>query len=246
MTTILPVISDLQVPLHDDRAVAAVATFVADQGLDTVCVGDVLDAWQVSHWHKGLAGEFDGLFDLAREQAIGVLESLRVRDVSRSNHDDRLETYIRRYAPGISSLPELRFENFMRFTENGIRFHRSPVEIAPEWLLMHGDEGSLLATPGSTALNIAKKTGMSVVCGHTHRLGLQHYCTSFAGRTTRTIWGMEVGHLMDMAGADYLKGGMANWHQGFGILVIEEDLVTPFPIAISSGSFHWEGKRWKA
>lgn len=245
MVQIIPVISDLQVPLHDERAVGAVATFLADRGLNSICVGDALDAWQVSRWNRGMAGEFDGLLAEARDQTVEVLRSLRVRDMSRSNHDDRIETYVRQHAPGLSSLPELRIEVFLRLHDLGIDFHRRPFSPAPGWLLVHGDEGSLIQTPGGTALGLAKKFGKSVVCGHTHKMGFQHSHSSFDGAVTSEIWGFEVGHLMDMNQAGYLKAGSGNWQQGFGVLMVDGSDVTPIPVPIRNGRFYFDGKVWK-
>lgn len=246
MTYLVPVISDLQVPLQDQGAVDAVATFLADKNLSAVCVGDVLDSWQVSRWCKGLAGEYDGKLAEARDQAVKVMRSLRISDLSRSNHDDRIETYVRKYAPALSSLPELTIENFLRLPDINVNFHRTPVEVAPGWVMVHGDEGSLIPTPGGTALNIAKKFGCSVVCGHTHKMGLQHQHFSYNGKTTREVFGFEVGNLMDASQAKYLKAGHSNWTQGFGVLIVDGLEVTPVPVIIRNGSFWFDGKKWSA
>jgi hypothetical protein len=245
MTQIIPVVSDLQVPLHDERAVAAVATFLADRALPSVCVGDALDAWQISKWNRGMAGEFDGLLADCRDKTVEVLKSLQIRDMSRSNHDDRIETYVRNHAPGLTSLPELRIEKFLRLDSIGVRFHRQPYVVAPGWVLVHGDEGSLIQTPGGTAQGLAKKFGQSVVCGHTHKLGVQHHHFSYGGRISRELWGFEVGHLMDMEKASYLKAGSGNWQQGFGILIVDGGDVTPIPVPIRNGQFYFDGRVWK-
>lgn len=244
MTTIIPVISDLQVPLHDKRAVAAVATFVADRNLDSVCVGDACDSTQISRWVKGTAGEHGNL-DKDRTETTAVLRDLRVRHLSRSNHDDRIETYVRRYAPGLASLPELFIENFLSLGSVSCTLHRQPYEVAPGWVLVHGDEGSMIQSPGGTALNIAQRFGRSVVAGHSHRLGIQHKHHSVNGRITQELWGFEVGNLMDMKKASYLKAGHANWSQGFGVLVVDGKDVTPIPVPIRSGKFYFDGKTYK-
>lgn len=245
MTDLVVVVSDLQAPLHSERDVAALATFIADRNLQTVCVGDSLDAWQVSRWCKGLAGEFDGGLDEGRQVTMKLLSDLRVRHMSRSNHDERVETYVKKYAPALGSIPELRLEQFLGLDRMGITFHRRPFECAPKWLLMHGDEGSLIQSAGGTGLGLAARTGMSVVCGHTHRLGLQHRHQIFNGELLRPLWGFEVGHLMDMKKAEYLGAGHANWQSGFGILVVDGDEVQPIPVPISDGRFFFDGKWWQ-
>ena len=100
--------------------------------------------------------------------------------------------------------------------------------------MAHGDEGRSVQVPGSTAMSLAKKLGKSVVCGHTHKLGLQHETTGLNGNTN-TLFGLEVGHLMDIKQASYLNTGIANWQQGFGILVEKNRKVTPYTVPIVNG-----------
>ena len=96
---------------------------------------------------------------------------------------------------------------------------------------------------GQTAAGLARKTGKSIVCGHTHRLGLQPYSSSVDGKLTRTLWGFEVGNLMDLKTAKYTKG-IPNWQQGFGILYVDGNKVTPTPVPIINKSFIIEGEAY--
>jgi hypothetical protein len=247
MTKVIPIISDIQYPLHDRKAVDVVATFVADLGVPTVCIGDEIDAWQVSRWCKARAGEFDGGLEKARDEIGPLLAALGVTHLTRSNHGNtRLESYLSAGAPALAGLPELRYEAFLRLDVYGIQFHRQPYKIAPGWVAVHGDEGGYSQAAGGTALLHAKKWGKSVVCGHTHKLGLQHGHQGFSGRIMRELWGFEVGNLMDMTKAGYLKGGYGNWQQGIGVLLVDGKNVTPVPIPIRNGVLHFDGKRYKA
>ena len=164
-------ISDLQVPYHNKRAVANVASFIKAVKPDTVVsVGDEMDFQTISRWSQGTPLEYERTIDRDRNTTVEVLESLRVEHVIRSNHTDRLFNTVMMRAPGLLSLPELELPNFLRFPDLGITYHKDPYELAPGWLLMHGDEGNVSQNGGTTALNLAKRTGMSVVCGHTHRM----------------------------------------------------------------------------
>lgn len=245
MTILIPVISDTQAHLHDQRAIDAVATFLADRDLDSVSVGDVSDSTAIGQWVRGLAGESAGTLDKQRNAAIQILKDLRVKHISRSNHDDRLERYISKHAQGLSSLPELRTEEFLGLNELGIRYHRVPYSVAPGFLLAHGDEGPLSQSPGSTALGLAKRFGRSVICGHTHRMGITHQHSSFNGLVVAPLWGVEVGHMMDMRKAGYLKGGYGNWQTAIGMLVVEDKITIPYTIPIIKGKLYWDGKVYK-
>jgi hypothetical protein len=223
-----------------------VAAFIKAFKPDTVVsVGDEMDMQTISKWVHGTPLEYERTIGRDRDATVRVLESLRVNHVIRSNHTDRLFNTVMLRAPGLISLPELELPNFLHFGDLGITYHRKPYELAPNWLLMHGDEGNISQNGGTTALNLAKKTGKSIVCGHTHRMGLVHHTEAFSGTPTRTLWGMEVGNLMDARQASYLKGGINNWQQGFGILWVDGKTVTPQLVPISKdGSFTVAGKTW--
>ena len=49
---------------------------------------------------------------------------------------------------------------------------------------------------------------------------------------------------MDMRKAGYLKGGMGNWQQAIGMLVVEGTKVFPFVVPIINGTLHWDGKTY--
>lgn len=239
-------VSDLQVPYHDKRTVANVAAFIKAFKPDTVVsVGDEMDFQTISRWAHGTPLEYERTIGRDRDATVQVLEDLRIQHVIRSNHTDRLFNTVMMRAPGLLALPELELSKFLRFHDLGITYHQKPYELAPGWLLMHGDEGSISQNGGQTALNLARKTGMSVVCGHTHRMGLMHLSEAYYGKQTRTIWGMEVGNMMDAKQASYLKGGINNWHQGIGILWVDGRNVKPELVPINrDGSFTVAGRVW--
>jgi len=242
-------VSDLQVPYHHPRAVKALAKFINDWQPDVVqCVGDELDAPQVSRWTRGMRGEYLGKLHKDRDVAVRILEQLGVTHLSRSNHgSDRLESYLRQNAPALADEPELRYERYMRLDELGITYHRQMFEFAPGWLLGHGDEGGLSGQAGTTGTKLARAVGKSVCIGHTHRAAIVPHTEAFGGKVTRTVYGMEVGCLMDMGKAGYLKSGGANWQMGFGIHFIEGKRVSPHLVYMRpDGSFTWEKKEWTA
>jgi hypothetical protein len=239
-------VSDLQVPYHDKRAVANLAKFIkAFKPDEVVSVGDEMDMQTISKWAKGTPLEFERSIGRDRDETTRILESLQVKHMIRSNHTDRLFNTVMMRAPGLLGLPELNIENFLRLDDIGTTYHRNPYQLAPGWILLHGDEGSMNPTGGMTALGLAKKAGMSVVCGHTHRMGLTHYTQSYMGGKPKTVWGMEVGNLMSYKEAKYIKAGLFSWQQGFGILYVDGNTVTPHLIPIQKdGSFVVNGKVW--
>jgi hypothetical protein len=240
-------ISDLQVPYHHKRAVQALSKFIADyQPDDVICVGDEIDLPQVSRWTQGTAGEYVGKVHRDRDATMRILEDLQVRHLMRSNHGERLWSYLLRRAPALADEPELQYERYMRLADIGVTYHRKMYEFAPGWLLAHGDELGHSGIAGTTAARLAKATGKSVVCGHTHRAGIQPFSEAHSGRVNRTLFGVEVGNLMDMGKAGYLKSGGANWQSAFGILHVDGRKVSPHIVFMRpDGSFVWEKREWK-
>jgi predicted phosphodiesterase len=239
------VVSDLQIPYHDPRAVYNLIDFIKRYKPDrVVSIGDEIDLPQVSKWEKGRMGEYAGTIGKDRDVTVKILEQLRVTDVIRSNHTDRLFNYIASYAPGLYGIPELQLENFLRLPELGITYWRKPMPIAPNWVAVHGDHGRISQVAGQTALKQALQHGKSLVCGHTHRLGLSSVTEASGGIVGRIVTGLEVGNLMDFKKAHYTHGS-ANWQQGFGLLYVDGRNVTPVAVPVAKdGSFIVEGKRY--
>jgi hypothetical protein len=239
-------ISDLQVPFHDQKAVDAVAQCITDIRSDNdivVTVGDEQDFQTISRWAVGTELEWERSIGRDRDATVEVLRNLGVDHCIRSNHTDRLWEKIRRGAPGFIGLPELEIEQFWRLDELGIQFHREGYRVpGTDWIVLHGDESGVSQVAGQTAANLVKKVGLSVACGHTHRLGLQPYSFSVHGKITRTLFGFEVGNLMDIRKAKYAK--THNWQQGFGLLYVDGKKVHPVPVPIVNRSFIVEGERY--
>ena len=246
------VVSDLQAPYHSQRAVDALCRFINNSNPDEIVnVGDDTDSPEPSRWNKGLAGEYEGTLQKGLDKTRAIHAQFRAAlgpgkpyHVMRSNHGDRVETYVRKYAPALSSLRSLDIAELLGYAENGITYHRKPYSFAPGWLVLHGDEGGLSPSPGGTAMSLARSTGMSVVCGHTHKMGSQHANRGFNGRIT-ALHGVECGHLMSVGKAQYLKTGGANWQSGFGIFYVDgQDVSFQLVPVKQDGSFIVDGRKW--
>lgn len=239
------VVPDLQVPDHDVKVVRDFIRHVEYEGYDgMLIVGDELDSPEPSRWNKGYAGEYAGTLQKSIDQCHALLAQFREAmpdgapiHLSRSNHGERIQKYVSRFAPALGSLKSLEYQALLGFDEIGVTYHEQPFEFAPGWLLAHGDEGSSTQTAGGTALSLAKRWGKSVVAGHTHKAGIQHHHHSVGGKITRHIFGMEVGHMMDMRKAGYLRAGSANWQQAFGVITVEGKNVYPTLVPIINGTW---------
>lgn len=239
-------VPDLQVPYQSRPAVRTLSRFIEDYEPDEVAqVGDLIDMPQLSQWTKGLAGEHTRDLHRHRNEAVEVIDMLKINVISRANHEDRLFKSISQRLPGLIDLPELQIENFLKLGELGVTYAREPYLLGPNTYLMHGDEGSQNQRAGMTAAALSNKISASVCIGHTHRLGLVPTTHMVGGKVNRTNWGMEVGSILDYrsGGFKYMKG-MANWQMGFAVLYVDGKTVTPTPIPIQNKSFVVEGERY--
>jgi len=214
----------LQVPFQFDEAIVNLKKLVNTFKFDLVLnVGDELDLNTISKYSQGKAESFQQTLNADRDLCKDILYDLKTDVVSRSNHGDRLFSAVSQI-PGLMALPELQYEKFMGYENLGIYFAKKPYEIpGTEFVLCHGDEGNLSRVGGSSALNIAKRWGRSVIAGHSHRMGYTCHSEAFNGRLQRVLVGIEVGHTCNISKMRYLaKGGYyANWQAGAVIMSIK-------------------------
>ena len=216
--------SDLQVPFQFDEAIVNLKKLVNTFKFDLVLnVGDELDLNTISKYSQGKAESYQQTLNADRDLCKDILYDLKTDVVSRSNHTDRLFSAVSQI-PGLMALPELQYQKFMGYEDLGIYFAKKPYEIpGTEFVLCHGDEGNLSRVGGSSALNIAKRWGRSVIAGHSHRMGYTCHSEAFNGRLQRVLVGIEVGHTCNISKMRYLaKGGYyANWQAGAVIMTIK-------------------------
>ena len=241
------VISDLQIPYHHEIAVKNVIKLAKRERFDSVlCVGDEIDFQTISRWAEKTPLAYQQTLDDDRTATQEILWALtehsREAHIIRSNHTDRLYNTLLK-VPGMISLPELQYSKFMDFDSMGITFHKTFYEFEKGWILAHGDEGNMNPNAGQTALNLAKKAGKSVVCGHTHRLGMSAYSEGLYG-AYRPLYGVETGNLMNRAKASYTKG-LANWQMGIVLMEWDGKNMSVQMIPINKdGSFTALGKSY--
>jgi hypothetical protein len=112
--------------------------------------------------------------------------------------------------------------------------------LAPGWITTDKeDKCPPSRIPGSTALNTARTFNICVALGHTGRMGLCTHTYGFGGHPDKYVTGMEVGTLMDRKAARSFGG-----QQGFGLLAIDGQRVTPETVAIHRGEFTVGGHTW--
>jgi hypothetical protein len=242
------VIPDLQCPYEDSHVVRNLSLFIKAFRPDAVLtIGDEIDLPQISRWTENTPGWYEQTLAEDRDRTVDVLWSLfeysKEAHMVRSNHTDRLYKVIMKKIPAFLSLPELKFEKFLKLDEMGVKFWTTPMPIAKGWIAIHGDLGSLNPNPGLSALNQAKRHGQSVIMGHTHRAGRSAVSEASNGVLRRVLHGVEVGHAMDLKAAKYVS--TPNWQQAFAIVTENGKNVQVDLIYIEKdGTFQVHGRRY--
>lgn len=220
---------EMQIPYENPKHFSAFLQYALDFKPDrVVIIGDFLDVPGPSRWNRGTALEFS--HDLQKECTKGndYLRQLRntvgdqcVIDFHNGNHEKRVQSYIRNKAPAFDGLDALRIPNLLGFDLLGINLLADVAPFASGWITTHGDSisKSVSAISGGTAIRQGKRLGKSVICGHTHRLGMIN--ETLMGKS---LTGIETGHMMDLNKASYVS--YPNWQAGFAAFELEKDRVT--------------------
>ena len=241
---------DTHCPIQDRLLTRSLINFIGDYQPDEVVhIGDLMDYPQPSRWAKDTREEFEGSVfvdsDSAKEDYLEPLRAVYAGPVGVhvGNHDRRPSDYLKKYAPALDSSKAFELETLLDFEKYEITRLPEFYDIAPGWISTHGDRGGirLNQVAGLTALNAARRFGKSVVMGHVHRLGCVSYTQGYGGDVETTITGMEVGHMVNVTLAGYLKGMTPNWQTGFGILYVDDKHVKAEAIPITGKKFVVEG-----
>lgn len=215
--------SDVHFPFQDSRAVEILRQVARDLKPERlVCMGDVMDFWEISD-HRGPAnGEPDlqatidaGVSHLSDMVALsGAQDAIFLG----GNHEDRWERLLDKAAHDVRfrqllRLPKvkraLEFKEVVGFEDLGYAYQ--PYMEGRPYL----ENGTLLYTHGSlTSSHVAKTTlekyGKNVIFGHMHRI--QNY-------TKRDLKGQEGGWCIGcLSTLDPHYEIFANWHQGFAVV----------------------------
>lgn len=119
---------------------------------------------------------------------------------------------------------------------------RSSVRTAKEAWVRREHTGTVWCVTVPNGTLVVRREGKTAITQNSHKAGIQHDHDSHSGKITRYLFGMEVGSLMSLPKAQYLKSGGANWTHGFGVLYQHGNHVTPNLVPIVNRGFTLEGK----
>lgn len=217
------ILSDIHVPYHSDRALAAAVAHLKSVGIAALLLnGDFADFYSISRWEKNpaerdFAGELKqvrALFEWLRDQFPGIPIVAKT-----GNHEERWEHWLYQHAPEISDEPEMGLKRWLHMEKHGIELvENRRVILAGKLPILHGHElprGQ--ASPVNQARGAFMRTMHSVLVGHGHRT---------SGHAESDMWSNETacwstGCLCDLS-PDYAS--IANkWNWGFATVDVSAD-----------------------
>lgn len=244
------IIPDVQIPFEDGKSLRAVISFIGDYQPDEVVqIGDLMDYPQPSRWNKDTRGEFEGSVyedsEYAKKRFLQPLRDVYAGPlgVIEGNHDERPRVYLEKYAPALAGTNAFDFDQLLDFAAFDTVKLPEFYDFCPGWTMTHGHRGGIRLSPivGRSAFNASKRFGKNVIMGHTHKLAALHETVGYGGRELSRTVGIEVGNLMDMRRAQYLRGATANWQQGLVVLHVTGRTVEYDVIPIRQGRFRVDG-----
>lgn len=211
-------LGDLHVPEEDGYAWELACRCVEDiQPARVILLGDMVNFDPVSRWRNapdvvaaGLQPEIDRLHARLAELRSSVADDCRIVYIP-GNHEQRLEGWLMDH-PGLHGLHALRLPALLELDRFSIEFAEGgEVAILPSLLAKHGSR--VRRASGASALAELQDEffAVSVIHGHTHRLGAV-YATTRNG----LVAGYENGCLCTLE-PHYLQA-RPNWQRGFSVI----------------------------
>lgn len=239
--------SDIQFPLHDERAVQLWLKVLKDFKPDLVdFVGDLDDSDSVSRWAIGPektvsvdeAGAKATKDFLAEARSIVPDADMHLFDGNHgwTRHAKFLAENADQYAKYIS--PNTLYGH----EDQGIEFHYYsdlPFNRFTDMYVHHGVAVSKHS--GESVKSDIDSWGVSLIRGHSHRLGNYYKTYELTGQT---LEGYELGHLMKVTEADYTT--QRNWQQGFLYGYISGDQHWLELVQIKDYTCYIAGKKYSA
>ena len=216
------VLSDQHIPFHDKKVNDLLFDFIEDFKPDYVdLLGDLIDFWQISRFRKSpnrketIQDDIDeaGLYlQRLRDLCPGAEITLHF-----GNHLSRLRKYIWDNANQLDCLRAVDLKVLLDLNKLHLKVIDGEQGFVTrgKLVLTHGTVVS--QDSGMTARRNLNKYGMSVICGHTHRLG-QVFKTDCRG----TIGAWENGCLCNLDLIKEWGSELANWQQGFSLVFLKE------------------------
>jgi UDP-2,3-diacylglucosamine pyrophosphatase LpxH len=234
------VINDLHIPFQDDEAVELILKFGKNLHPDKLFIlGDFVDMYSISHFSRdpervtNLKPEFEQgkrILDL-------IVNTINAKEVifTEGNHEDRLRKFLWNN-PVIHGL--ISMEDKLGVNDLGIKYYEYGKNYIYKNKLIYTHGNKVNKYSAYTAKNMMDDLGLSVISGHTHRLGT-HYRTDYGGAKIA----VENGCLCSISLAhDWFRKEVIDWQLGLSVIKWVEDRFNIHQICVPKDKFIIYGK----
>ena len=236
--------SDIHFPKHDARMVTLwmdVLRYLKPQAVDLL--GDIDDADSTSRWAEGTSRASTSLEDAGVADTRKFLADIHsvVPKADKHFHDGnhgwyRHAKFLDKNAPQV--LDYLTPDTLYEYRASKFEWHlydQPPVKRYGDIYAHHGE--SISKHAGESVRNDVMGWGVSLIRGHSHRMGEYHVSYPLAGRDLR---GFEIGHMCDPSQMTYDVA--PNWQAGFAFGLVDGDDVFIDTIEIRNYKCYVGGK----
>jgi hypothetical protein len=220
------IMSDLHIPAHDKRAVDLMLQVIDKWKPHEIDIaGDLDDMSCMSRFSKGSADEVMGNLATYAGLTRDFLADLRRKRPKSDihyhlgNHEIRLEDYVGKAAPAL--IDTVTYNSLWDLDKSKIEYHhynKPPVHRHGGLHVHHGMYA--VANAGASARKAMDAFNVSVMVGHSHRMGQSWVSYPLADRELAAY---EIGHSADInnpaMGYDYKH----DWQQGFAVAHIDDN-----------------------
>lgn len=219
--------SDIHFPLHDPRKVELFMKVMKWFKPDAVdYLGDIDNADSTSRWAAGTPEEIGDIGEGGVNETQELFKQTReiLKDADIHYHDGnhgwtRHVEYLSKKAPAFLSIIDPESDAMYGTRSLGVHFHKydkPPVKRFGDMYGHHGD--SISKHAGESVRNDCMNWGISLVRGHSHRMGAYYKTYALTGQEIR---GYEIGHMCDESKMDYIR--CPDWQAGFAIAHVVND-----------------------
>lgn len=237
------ILSDIQIPFQDKPVLDLVLAFVKQLKPHGVILnGDIADCYSISSHRRDATTLTKNSLNHEIEQChrlMAALEGAKEKWWLGGNHEDRFYRHVNDNAPALGLIPGLDFQTIFGLGEHGFRWKGyGDYVMLGKLLVTHGD--IVRKHAGYSAKAHFDKYGISVLHGHTHRIG--NYChTNIHGM--HGAW--ENGCLCKLDGLGYAHH--PDWQQGFSVVQVgERGFFNVIPIRVLDRRvFFYGAEKWE-
>jgi UDP-2,3-diacylglucosamine pyrophosphatase LpxH len=238
------VAGDFHIPYYDKKSLTLFLFFLKHIEPDRIFLnGDIIDCYNISNYEKDpkRIKRFKDEIDKTKKLLTIIRRMSPNSEIIYiyGNHEDRLRRYKWKFIPELADLKQFNLEELLELKKFGIK----PVYSEQKETYYDTGNGLLIGHfnmvrkfSGYTAKGLMDKYGISLIQGHTHRLG-----SSIKRSHNNLIESYEGGCLCSF---DVSYALHTDWQHGFCLINWDENDFYIQQILIKNGSFVYDGLKF--